>query len=97
MSKSAEITKEIIKYLTLQGHFVVRINNIPGTHYRAGNVTKGVPDIMGCTKSGKALGIEVKTTDKQSEFQKEFEGHYQKREAVYILAHSLNDVIKAGL
>ncbi len=94
---SSELTKQIIKYLVLQGHYAVRINNIPGTKYRAGNVTKGVPDIMGCTRTGKALGIEIKTTDRQSTFQKEFEDHYKKRGGAYILAHSLDDVIEAGL
>ncbi len=89
---ASELTKQIIKYLTLNGHFVVRINNIPGTKYRAGTLTKGVPDIMGCTKTGKALGIEVKTTDKQSEYQKTFEEHYKSRGGIYILAHSLDDV-----
>ena len=94
---ASELTKQIIKYCTLQGHFVCRINNIPGTKYRANTLTKGVPDIMGCTKTGKALGIEIKTTDKQSEFQAEFENHYKKRGGIYILARKLEDVIDTGL
>jgi len=47
---------------------------------------------MGCTKDGVALAIEVKTTDKQSEFQKEFEHHYKSRGGIYILAKKLEDV-----
>jgi len=92
-----KLTKEIIQYCALQGHFVCRVNNIPATKHRANTLTRGIPDIMGCTKTGKALGIEIKTTDKQSEFQKEFENHYLKRGGIYILAHSLNDVIERGI
>ena len=86
------LTKQILAYCISQGHYVVRINNIPGTKQRANTLTKGVPDIMGCTKKGIALGIEVKTTDMQSSFQKEFENHYKKRGAIYILARKLQDV-----
>lgn len=94
---SSELTKQILKYLIAQGHYACRINNIPGTHYRAGNVTKGVADIMGVTKAGKALAVEVKTTDKQSDAQKIFENHYLKRGGIYIVAKKLDDVINAGL
>ena len=94
---ASELTKQIINYCTLQGHFVCRINNIPGRKNRANTLTKGVPDIMGCTKTGKALGIEIKTTDQQSEFQKEFESHYKSRGGIYILARKLEDVIERGI
>lgn len=92
MKRASDLTRAIKKYCDLQGHYVVRINNIPGTKYRAGTLTKGVADIMGCTKDGVALAIEVKTTDKQSEFQKEFEHHYKSRGGIYILAKKLEDV-----
>ena len=94
---AAQLTKQALEYLNANGHFVVRINNIPGQKYRKGNVTKGVADIMGCTKDGRALAIEIKTTDRQSVFQKCFEEHYKKRSGVYILCKSLNDIIRAGL
>ena len=92
MKQSAKLTKDIIKYCLLQGHYVVRINNIPGTKFRANTLTKGVADILGCTKDGRALAIEVKTTDKQSEFQESFEKHYKDRGGIYILAKKLEDV-----
>ena len=94
---ASNLTKAVIQYCTLNGHYVVRINNIPGRKYRTNTLTKGVPDIMGCTKAGKALGIEIKTTDQQSEYQKEFEDHYKKRGGIYILARKLEDVKDAGL
>ena len=89
---ASKLTKEIIKYCLLRGHYVVRVNNIPGTKFRANTLTKGVADIMGCTKDGTALAIEVKTSDKQSIFQKEFENHYDSRGGIYILARKLEDV-----
>ena len=92
MLTANKLTKQIIQYCLLQGHYVVRINNIPGTHFRANTVTKGVADIMGCTKDGTALAIEVKTTDQQSIFQKQFEEHYDSRGGIYILAKKLEDV-----
>ena len=92
MLTANQLTKQIIQYCLLQGHYVVRINNIPGTHFRANTVTKGVADIMGCTKDGTALAIEVKTTDQQSIFQKQFEEHYDSRGGIYILAKKLEDV-----
>src|SRR5574343_307952 len=93
--KTNDLTKQIIQYCTLKGHYVVRVNNIPGTKYRANNVTKGTADLLGCTKDGKALAIEVKnkdTKDVQSDAQKEFEDHYKKRGGIYILATKLEDV-----
>jgi hypothetical protein len=93
MKASNNLTKNIIKYCALQGHYVVRINNIPGTKFRKNTLTRGVADIMGCTKEGIALAIEVKIgKDKQSEFQKTFENHYKNRGGVYILANELKDV-----
>lgn len=94
---SSILTRQILEYLVKSGHYATRINNIPGTKYRAGNVTKGVADILGVTKKGVALAIEIKTTDRQSDFQKEFESHYKQRGGIYIVAKKLEDVIDAGL
>lgn len=88
-----ELTKQILEYCRLQGHYVFRVNNIPGTKYRANTLTKGIADILGCTKKGVALAIEVKIDkDRQSDFQKEFEEHYKKRGGIYIVAKKLEDV-----
>ena len=86
-----ELTKQIIEYCILSGHYVSRINNTPSRR-RKGTVKKGVPDILGCDKYGKALGIEVKTTDKQSKDQIKYQEEIEKRGGTYILAHSLEDV-----
>jgi len=92
MRQANKLTKDIIKYCLLQGHYVVRVNNIPGTKFRANTLTKGVADILGCTKDGTALAIEIKTTDNQSTYQQEFEKHYKDRGGIYILARKLEDV-----
>lgn len=91
---ASQLTKQIINYCNLKGHYVFRCNNIPGMKYRKNNIHRGIADIMGCTKQGIALAIEIKTTDQQSEFQKEFEEHYKKRGGIYILAHKLEDVME---
>ena len=52
---------------------------------------------MGCTKEGYALAVEIKTTDSQSEFQKDFESQYKKRKGIYIICRSIDDLIDAGL
>lgn len=104
--KTNDLTKQIIRYCTLKGHYVVRVNNIPGTKYRKNNVTKGLADLIGCTgrevkidgityPSGTALALEIKnkdTKDRQSDYQREFEEHYKKRKGIYILATKLEDV-----
>lgn len=93
--KTNDLTKQVLEYCLKSGHHVVRINNIPGKKYRKNNVTKGTPDILGCTKSGQALAIEIKnkdTHDTQSIYQQEFEDHYKKRGGIYILATKLEDV-----
>lgn len=90
------ITKQILHYLTLQGHYVFRVNNIPASR-RANTIHKGIPDIMGISKNGNALAIEVKTTDRQSLHQMDFEAEWNRRNGIYILAHSLYDVIETGL
>ena len=88
-----ELTKAVLKYCALKGHYVFRVNNIPGTKYRANTLTKGVADILGCTKQGLALAIEIKIgKDRQSDYQKEFEEHYKKRGGIYIVATKLEDV-----
>jgi hypothetical protein len=99
-----QLTQAVLRYLTLNGHFVFRNNNAPvydptrQVYRKNSNGLNGVPDIMGCTKLGRALGIEVKSRyDAQSDAQKRFEEKFKKRGAIYILCRSVDDVINAGL
>lgn len=97
------LTKAIINYLLLRGHYAVRNNN-NGVYdpikkiFRRNSVTPGMPDIVGFTKDGQYIGVEVKTgRDVQSEFQKRFQAECEQRGAIYILARSVDNVIDAGL
>ena len=67
------LTAYAVQYLNGKGHFVWRQNNVrvAGRTFRG---KKGVPDIIGHTRTGRALYVEVKIPpDKQSEEQKEFQ------------------------
>ena len=55
----------------------------------------GVSDII-LLKDGIAWFIEVKAKTKQSEHQKEFERNVIKNGCKYIVARSIDDLIKAG-
>lgn len=99
-----DLTDAIITYLNLSGHFVWRQNN--GGVYdpkkkvfrKNPNHKKGVPDVCGIHKLGYGLYVEVKVgNDKLSEEQKQFGQEAAKRGAVWIIAHSLDDVINFSL
>ena len=88
-----KIQKDIMDYLKMNNVFHFRNNT-----GRRGNVSYGFPgsaDILGLLPNGLFLSIEVKTeTGIQSDKQKEFEKNIAKNNGIYILARSLDDVIK---
>jgi len=105
MTPTNALTKAIIEYLMLRGHYVFRNNNAPiydptKRTFRANNTKKGIADILGVTKGkddkGIFIAVEVKgtKTDRQSPEQKLFEGEVKKRGGIYVLARSLDDVEK---
>lgn len=57
---ASEITEHVLKFFTAQGHEVWRQNNIrvPGRKFIG---KKGLSDIIGYTKDGKMIAVEVKT------------------------------------
>jgi hypothetical protein len=93
LSKSeAETQKLIMQYLKAAGIFAWRQNS-----GRRGGVSYGLlgsPDIIGMTKQGRFLGIEVKA-DKGvlSDSQKHFMEQCQASGGLYIVARSLDDVL----
>ena len=97
-NRTNELTKAVIKYLNAAGHFVWRQNNIgvwdaEKKIYRSGITKKGVADIIGVSRTGKALAIEIKTgKDKLSIEQIEFGEQWQKRGGYYIEIKELNEV-----
>lgn len=88
----SQIQKQIMAYLKAAGIYHWRNNT-----GRRGGVSYGLagsPDIMGMTKSGRFLGIEVKdATGTQKPAQIEFQQNCEATGGLYILARSLDDVI----
>lgn len=99
--QESKLSKEIIDYLRLNcGHKnvgKVKISGIRG--WKDKMLLLGVPDILAYYKVNKTttfeLWIETKATTKQSDEQVQFEKNCKNVCGVrYILAYSLNDVIK---
>ena len=100
---TASIKKAILEYLLARGHIAWRQNNLP-VRGRMFVGRKGVPDILGFTRTtlnihcGMFFGVEVKgPEDRMSEAQLEFQADCKRHQAIYIVAHSLEDVTKEGL
>ena len=98
-SRANALTQAILSYLSFSGVYAWR-NNSNGVYdpvkkiYRANTTKKGVGDILGVLPDGRHLEVEVKTTDRQSEAQKQHEAMVKKMGGVYILAHSVDDVVE---
>lgn len=93
------IQRAILKYLRLRGCLVAVTD--AGAAYRAGSfggdtVPAGWPDITGLTHDGRFIGVECKSsTGRQSPAQKQMEEAIRRRNGIYILARSIDDVEKA--
>jgi hypothetical protein len=72
-----------------------------GAAYRAGSfgadtVPAGWPDITGLMPDGRFIGVECKApTGRQSPAQKQMEESIRRRNGIYILARSIEDVARA--
>lgn len=100
--KEKYIQRRIIDYLTLRGYFIWR-NNTGAVRYkpprgRARFVRYGLPgssDIIGVTKDGRFLAIEVKTPEtvkNVSPAQKKFIARIRENGGVAFVASSIEDV-----
>lgn len=100
-----QLQSAILDYLTMR-HFLCWRNNSgmaestnakTGASYRIKLGKSGSPDIIGMTKSGTWLGIEVKgEKGKQRESQIEFEQQVRDNHGIYLLVHSWDEFI-AGM
>lgn len=94
----SQIQKQICDYLTKRSHFHWRQNNtgkMPGGRYVS--VKPGIPDIF-LIKAGRLFGIEVKTPKgKLSKEQVDFGRECVRNGGEYIVARSLDDVVRVGL
>jgi hypothetical protein len=89
-------------YLTLKGHFIIRINGgafkTEGGGFMRCTDTPGTPDILGITKDGKALAVEAKSAKgRMSASQEQFRAAWVARGGVYVIARGLEDLEEAGL
>ena len=90
------IQNAIIQHLRLRGALVAVTD--AGAAYRAGAffgdaVPAGWPDITGVLPDGRFIGVEVKSaTGRQSDAQKHMEQNIRRRNGLYVLARSVDDV-----
>lgn len=97
MAKESEVQKAILQYLQVKNIFHYR-NNSGAFQAKNGNFVRfgavGSPDII-CVIKGQYVGIEVKKPKGiQSEYQKIFQENLEKAGGRYILAFSIDDVMK---
>lgn len=99
--KETDLKNQILDYLKLkgiyswltntQGNYNPRTNS----YYKNPRLLLGVSDIVGIMSNGQMLTIECKVgKNKQSEAQKDFQINIEKNNGLYILAYSLDEVIK---
>ncbi len=96
-----EIQKEILDYLKLNHVLCFKHRNV-GIFKRETNQyipladgEKGIADIIGCTREGRFIAIEVKIPGGiVSPYQLEFMEKVKKNEGIAIVAYSLDDVMK---
>ena len=102
--KESDVQRSILEYLQIKRIFHYRNNsgafvfpetaNTKRRFFKAGVV--GSPDII-CVINGQFVGIEVKKPGgKQNDNQIQFQKDLEKAGGKYVLAYSLDDVIKEG-
>lgn len=93
------IQRAILIYLRARGCLVAVTD--AGAAYRAGSfgadtVPAGWPDITGLLPDGRFIGVECKSPEgRQSPVQKQMEESIRKRNGIYVLARSIDDVERA--
>lgn len=94
------LVNQFIMFLKATGYFVWRQNNTPIFDRRKNlfrrmptHTPRGIPDIVGMTKDGRFLSVEVKLPGGvQSDFQLQFEAETKRSGGIYILARSLEEL-----
>ena len=94
------LTKAIVDFLNMSGHFASRINNqgqwvrdkfkAGGGYYRPSTQVKGIADIS-ATIQGRTVGIEIKIgKDRQSDAQKAFQERLERSGGLYWICTSFD-------
>jgi hypothetical protein len=101
--KESEVQRSILQYLAIKKVFHYRNNSgaIVSTYKGKERFMRfgalGSPDII-CIIKGRFVGIEVKRPGgKQNPNQLQFQKDLEKAGGLYVLAYSLDDVIKNGI
>lgn len=94
------LVRAAIEYLNNIGHFAYKTPNYAIYDqklkmYRRLNNIRGIPDIQVWLKDGTAAAIETKGKGKQSKEQKYVQSQIEKRGSKYILAFTIDEIMKA--
>lgn len=96
-----ELMNWCISYLSLKGHFVQRINSGKLPILQNGRISRmvklaetGTPDIIGYSKDGRYIGIEVKIKpNKPSPAQIEFISNLKRCNGIGAIVYSQEDIM----
>ena len=98
---STSLINAVVNYLLLKGHYAWSCDNSanynPELGFRVKNKSHldGVADVCGVHRSGTAIFVEVKIKrDKPSDAQKAFRAEVEKRGGIYLIAKTLDDIMK---
>jgi len=95
MRATNDLTRSVLEFLRLQGCFVWRQGNISSVKGRTMNGLRGVPDVIGMTRRGKFIGVEIKnkeTKDKLSNYQIEFKNLVKEKNGLYFIISEIEDL-----
>jgi len=100
MTNTNALTKSIVDWLNMSGHFVWRNNNAAVYDptrkvFRSNSTKKGIADIIGAHRdNGKLIAIEVKVgKDRLTPEQVAFLNDVKQRGGISLVAKSIDDVI----
>lgn len=95
---TTETTNAIIKYLTVLGCYVWRQNTVGIAGRRIAKSSRGVGDIIGLTRDGRHIEVEIKTgADKLRDEQIIHGEAVQRRNGLYFVAKTFDDFEKQWL
>jgi hypothetical protein len=103
--KERELVKACMEYLSFKGYEVLRNNTGLFIFYgrdgrpravRTG--VKGSPDIIACSPDGRFVAVECKAgKNKLTAYQKAFIERLKRKNAIVVVAYSVEDLERAGL
>jgi hypothetical protein len=94
----SELQKQATKILSASGLFFIRnhMGSIRAGKLRVPNPNKGIPDLMGMARNGRAWFMELKSqTGILSDDQVNFRLRIQKTQGLWFLIRSIDDLISA--